>query len=168
MSKEKSKKKFYYIIGGILAIIVTCLIIFSAFSQNQFAFDDAATDGNLEGLSQSEIEEMMNNKVEESMLAISINTSPEFKDGEAKGSLRIENTARNRYNITVEIARNDNQQVIYKSKGIKPGQMIEYDQLDVKLSKGEYPCTATFNAFDPETNEVVGKAAAIVNILISK
>ena len=138
----------------------------STHREGGFLFDDAAVDGNLEGMSEREIRELMQNKVDESMLAISINTSPEFPDGASRGTLRIENNASNRYNMTVAIVRDDTGEMIYQSAGIRPGQMIEEDKLDMDLEKGDYPCTATFTAYETENNTPMGEAAAKLTIRV--
>jgi len=160
-----------------LPVLILCAVILaagagggvyyvSAHREGSFLFDDAAVDGNLEGMSEREIRALMQNKVDESMLAISINTSPEFPDGVSKGTLRIENNAANRYNMTVAIVRDDTGETIYQSAGIRPGQMIEEDELDVNLEKGDYPCTATFTAYETEKNTPMGEAAAKLTIRV--
>ena len=160
-----------------LPVLILCAVIMagaagggvyyvSTHQEGGFLFDDAAVDGNLEGMSEREIRELMQNKVDESMLAISINTSPEFPDGTSKGTLRIENNAANRYNMTVAIVRDDTGEVIYQSAGIRPGQMIEEDELDMDLEKGDYPCTATFTAYETEKNTPMGEAAAKLTIRV--
>ena len=59
------------------------------------------------------IRDSLNEKVEEGMISISMNTSPVFSDGESAGSLMIVNSDVNRYPISVEISRNDTGEVIY-------------------------------------------------------
>ena len=149
-TRKKRKPSFLPVIlicAAVLAAVGVGAWYWMSSRGGGFRFDEAAVNGNLEGMSEREIREMMQNKVDESMLAISINTTPEFPDGGSPGTLRIENSATNRYNMTVSIARDDTGEVIYQSDGIRPGQMIEEDTLDVKLVKGEYPCTATFTAY---------------------
>ena len=92
--------------------------------QDGFRFDSAAEDGSLDGLTKEQIQELMNDKVDKSMLAISINSTPVFEDGKGKGSLRIENAANNNYNMRVRIVIDNEQKQIYYSDGIRPGQMI--------------------------------------------
>lgn len=134
-------------------------------NSDEFKFDDAAMDGNLKGMSSEEIASLMNDKVEESMLSISINTTIEFANSKSEGDVRIENAIENRYLIKVNIITEDGI-VIYETDAIKPGQMIEKDHLDRELPAGSYACTATFTAFDIESHEEVGKAAAQINVLI--
>ena len=170
--KTRKKKKLLILPVIFLSVVVVGAAVgggvyyFNTHTEGGFLFDDAAVDGNLEGMSEREIRELMQNKVAESMLAISINTSPEFPDGVSKGTLRIENNASNRYNMTVAIVRDDTGETIYQSAGIRPGQMIEEDELDVNLAKGDYPCTATFTAYETEKNTPMGEAAAKLTIRV--
>ena len=135
--------------------------------QDGFRFDSAAEDGSLDGLTKEQIQELMNDKVDKSMLAISINSTPVFEDGKGKGSLRIENAANNNYNMRVRIVIDNEQKQIYYSDGIRPGQMIREDYLDEVLDRGTYACTATFEAYD-EDGKKVGEAKAQLNIVVRK
>ena len=135
--------------------------------QDGFRFDSAAEDGSLDGLTKEQIQELMNDKVDKSMLAISINSTPVFEDGKGKGSLRIENAANNNYNMRVRIVIDNEQKQIYYSDGIRPGQMIREDYLDEVLARGTYACTATFEAYD-EDGKKAGEAKAQLNIVVKK
>lgn len=161
-----ARKKLIVIISLFIIILIGCGFLY--FGMDGFQFDSAAEDGSLDGLSQAELQELMDKKVDESMLAISINSSPEFEDGKSKGTLRIENSASNRYNMKVKIKTNSDDKEIYYSDAIKPGQVIKEDKLDVELAKGEYDCTATFEAYDTKSNKKVGEAAAVLTIYIKK
>ena len=135
--------------------------------QDGFRFDSAAEDGSLDGLTKEQIQELVNDKVDKSMLAISINSTPVFEDGKGKGSLRIENAANNNYNMRVRIVIDNEQKQIYYSDGIRPGQMIREDYLDEVLDRGTYACTATFEAYD-EDGKKAGEAKAQLNIVVKK
>ena len=135
--------------------------------QDGFRFDSAAEDGSLDGLTKEQIQELMNDKVDKSMLAISINSTPVFEDGKGKGSLRIETAANNNYNMRVRIVIDNEQKQIYYSDGIRPGQMIREDYLDEVLDRGTYACTATFEAYD-EDGKKAGEAKAQLNIVVKK
>lgn len=104
-------------------------------------------------------------KLDNSMIAFSINTSPVFIDGLSEGNLLIENPENNAKLLTVEIQLQDTQDVIYNSKYIKPGSYLENVKLDKVLEKGTYNATAYFNAYDEDTLEFIGKTGA--NIMIT-
>lgn len=164
-AKEHKQDKGKRLIIAILLLLALGGAGYWFLKQDSFRFDSAAEDGSLDGMTRDQIQELMNNKVDESMLAISINSTPVFKNGKSKGTLRIENAANNNYNMKVRIVIDSEEKEIYYSDAIKPGQVIREDQLDVELAKGTYACTATFEAYD-EDNEKAGEAKAQLNIVI--
>lgn len=135
---------------------------------DDFRFDSSAENGTLDGMSEAQIRTMLDEKLSESMLAISINSTPVFPDGDSRGTLRIENAPNNRYNMKVRITLDADGRVIYQSDAIRPAQVIREDYLDEYLDKGTYPCTATFEAYDSETNQKSGEASAKLKIRIKK
>lgn len=114
--------------------------------------------GFLPNMSDEEIKQRLNQKVAESMLNVSMNPQPKFKNGSAKGNVLIENIPANKYAFTVELFRYDNSQQILKTGLVYPGYFVETIALDVALSKGEYLCLAVFTAYHPDTQERIGEA----------
>ena len=128
-------------------------------------YDASATEGGWENLSPEEIEDNLNHQLEEGLINISMNTSPIFEDGTAKGNLMIVNEAVNRHPQKVEILRNDTQDLIYTSGAIPVGSKIEAAALDVELEAGTYECTALFHSLDDAGN-IIGSAGAVITITI--
>ena len=122
-------------------------------------WDEADTDAIIAGL---------NEKVEQGMINISMNTSPVFADGTSEGNLMIVNEGINNYPQIVEITRNDTGELIYKSGGIPVGSKIENAKLDVDLPAGTYECTAMFHSVDPDTGASLGCAGAIITITVQQ
>ena len=129
-------------------------------------YDDAAIEGGWDNLSQEEIAERLNQKVEEGMINISMNTAPYFENGTAEGNLMLVNESINNYPQKVQIVRNDTGEQIYESGAIAVGSKIERARLNVDLSAGTYECTAYFHNLDPDTGDIIGTAGAIINITI--
>ena len=129
-------------------------------------FDPSATEGGWDEADLDAIRDSLNEKVEEGMINISMNTSPVFSDGESAGSLMIVNEDINRYPISVEITRNDNGEVIYTSKAVPVGSKIEADTLDVDLPAGTYECTAMFFNLDPDTGDKLGSAGVVIELTV--
>ena len=129
-------------------------------------YDDAAVEGGWDNLSPEEIAERLNQKVEEGMINISMNTAPYFENGKAEGNLMLVNETVNNYPQMVQIIRNDTGEQIYQSKAIPIGSKIERAKLDVDLPAGTYECTAYFHNLDPESGAIIGTAGAIITITV--
>ena len=134
--------------------------------QTGIVYDSSAVEGGWDNLSPEEIAEKLNEKVEEGMINISMNTAPYFENGTAEGNLMLVNESINNYPQKVQIVRNDTGEQIYESGAIAVGSKIERAKLDVVLPAGTYECTAYFHNLDPETGEIIGTAGAIINITI--
>ena len=134
--------------------------------QTGIVYDSSAVEGGWDNLSPEEIAEHLNQKVEEGMINISMNTAPYFENGASEGNVMIVNESINNYPQQVEFIRNDTQEVIYQSKAIPVGSKIERAALDVELPAGTYECTAMFHNLDPVSGEIIGTAGAIITITI--
>lgn len=172
--KENESKKKKWVIILLLLLLLAGVGGFWLLNKNGSGLKlaDDQTAGSLEGLTDAELQELMNQKVAEGSLMISINSLPEFPDGKSKGTLRLENSPQNRYLLVVKIylrnADGSDGDLIYESGAIKPGNKIEEAKLDKELSKGTYPVTAYFEGYDIETQNYIGKAASQLDILIRK
>lgn len=133
---------------------------------NVFIVDENAKKKNDNKINKDELINQLNKKVDESMINISMNLNPIFKDGKSDGLLMIVNEEINNYPQVIEIFRQDTNQLIYKSKGIPVGSLIESAKLDINLAKGDYDCIAYFNAINENTGDIIGKAGAKIKISI--
>ena len=133
-----------------------------------FILDAGAVEGGWTEADTESIVANLNEKVEEGMINISMNTSPNFLNGTSEGNLMIVNESINRYPQVVEIIRNDTGEVIYKSGGIPVGSKIEAAKLLVDLDKGVYECTAMFYNVDPNTGAYLGCAGAIIHLTVAE
>ena len=135
-------------------------------SKSGIIYDSSAVEGGWDNLSPEEIAERLNQKVEEGMINISMNTAPYFENGTAEGNLMLVNESINNYPQKVQIVRNDTGEQIYESGAIAVGSKIERARLDVDLPAGTYECTAYFHNLDPESGAIIGTAGAIITITI--
>lgn len=122
----------------------------------------SGTPGQLAGKSPSEVQDELDRIVEEGMFDISIASVVQVPGGGAPAELRIENAPGNRYLMQVTMTLDDTGQQVYQSGVLEPNFHIQSDTLDVSLPAGMYDATATFAAFDPQTEEQVGEAAVKV------
>ncbi len=176
---KKQSKSIYKAAGAvilILLILAAALLIYKSCSGkevpdppssgNGLVYDSGAVNGGWDEADTDAIVSSLNEKVEEGMINISMNTSPIFQNGFSAGNLMIVNESVNRYPQIVEITRNDTGEVIYTSGGIPVGSKIEGAKLDVDLNAGTYECTALFHNIDPETGISLGCAGAVIIVTV--
>lgn len=171
MKEDKNKKKKRWILVILVLILLLCGGWY-LLQKSSLQMDPDQSEGSLDGLSAEQLQELMDKKVEEGNLMISINSQPEFPDGKSKGTLRIENSPQNRYLLVVKIyLRNEDGsdgELLYESGAIKPGNKIVEAPLDKELAKGTYPVTAYFEGYDEETKQYIGKAASQLKIYVKE
>lgn len=161
----KKKRKWPIIVAILVALVCIAIAILLALTMCDGGSSRRQGDaGQLKGKSEAEIQAELDRVVEEGMFNISIASVIEFDSGTSEGELRIENVPGNRYLMRVTLVRNDTGEEIYQTDVIEPNHHIQADALDVALPQGSYECTALFEALDPETEEQVGNAAAIVTV----
>ena len=108
----------------------------------------------------------LNSVVEEGMLAFSINATPFMKNGMGKANLMVENPPNNGKRFTVILLRDDTGEEIYRSGYLDPEQYIDEVPLDVKLEKGEYACTAYFDAYRISDDSYIGRVGAQITLYV--
>ncbi len=167
---SKAKKRTLSIMGILLIIAVTVAICYFLFykkpAPDNLMYDDNATTGIMPGIDIDERRSELQNMLDKSMIAFSINSTPVFLDGTSKGNLLIENPGNNAKLLQVSIQINDTEEEIYASKYLKPGTYIETAKLEKVLEKGTYDATAYFSAYDEETHEYIGRTGAQISITV--
>lgn len=137
-------------------------------SAPDFGYDSAAKLGQAPVKTPEEVQAELDRIVDEGMFNISIASTIDFASPDAPGTAYIENVPGNRYDMTVSVAMDGTGEVVYESAGIAPGSFIESIELSSAVSPGTWPATATFSAFDRETHELVGQAAAKVTLIVGE
>lgn len=157
-------------VAAVVIVVVILLLLRScgapANDPGGIEFDPSATEGGWDEADMDAIRDSLNEKVEEGMINISMNTSPVFADGTSAGSLMIVNEEVNNYPQVVEISRDDTGELIYRSGAIPVGSKIEAAKLSVDLDPGTYKCTALFYNVDPDTGDYLGCAGAVVTVTV--
>jgi hypothetical protein len=125
-----------------------------------------AEDGHLSNMTPEQIKEQMQKAADAAYFSFKINARPEFENGNAAGSLGIENPNHNVYPMVVQIMLDDTDEIIYDSGGVLPNQHIDNAKLSKRLKKGTYKATAYLNAYDPDTKVWQGKQAAALVITV--
>lgn len=163
-----SNRKRNRIIAGIIIVIVAIAVCIGiSFALGGGFYDNASKEGQAPYKTDDEIQAEIDRSVEDGMLNISIASIIEFADGTSSGTAYIENVPSNKYVMKVTITLDDNDEVVYESGGIKPDSYIETIELKKDLDAGTYPATATFTAYEPDSLEEVGQAAAKITLVVN-
>lgn len=128
--------------------------------------DDNARVGIMPGVDVDQRIKELQDLLDGSMIAFSINTAPYFKSGKAYGNVLFENPGNNAKLLVAEFYLNDSSELIYKTKAIRPGSYIDKIKLDKELADGEYPVTVYIKAYDEETQEYIGQTGASITIRV--
>lgn len=110
--------------------------------------------------------EELQQQVDEGMLSFGINATPQFAKDTLQGNLMVENPPENGSRFKVSVYRNDTGEKIYESGAVEPGQYLETVTLSTALEKGEYPCTAYFDAYNLADEGYLGRAGAEITVYI--
>ncbi len=164
--KKKKSKKPLIIVIIILLVAILGLGIWWLLFANGGWLDSNAKSGQAPYKTNEEVQAELNRQVEEGMFNISIASVVEFPDGTSPGTAYIENIPGNRYDMMVEITLDDTGESVYQSGALAPDSYIDDITLTKDLDAGTYPSTATFTAYDHDSHEAVGKAAAKVSLVV--
>lgn len=174
MEKTEKKKKFRRIMAVLVVLLMLLLAGLFAWQRYAAQQNDAALlesgikakIGQLEDKSNDEIEATLDEIIEEGNLSININANPVFPTGYSAGTLMIENHPNNHYNMRVSITLDNTGEEIYNSGLMPVNSHIDEDVLSTPLEAGDYDATATFVAYDVDTDAEVGRAAAKIKISV--
>ena len=166
---SKGKKQTLIITGIVLLTAVAaiaCYFIFHKKDDPGLLYDNNATAGSLPGVDIDSRRKELQEMLDDSMIAFSINTSPVFLNGTSKGNLLIENPGNNAKLLKISILIDDTGEEIYSSNYLKPGTYIENVKLDKVLEKGTYDATAYFSAYTEDTAQYIGQTGAHLAITV--
>ena len=165
--------------GALIALLVLLIIAAAVFllrsctdgktpdlAAGGIVYDPGAVEGGWNEADTDKLVDALNEKVEQGMINISMNTTPIFQNGSSAGNLMIVNESVNNYPQVVEIHRSDTGEVIYKSGAIPVGSKLETAKLSADLDAGTYECTALFYNVDPDSGEYLGCAGAVITVTV--
>lgn len=163
-----NKQRNLRIIIGVVVVVIIVIVcaFFFVNNSNSGFYDPDAKEGQASYKTLEEIEAERNRQMQEGMLNISIASQIEFENSSSPGTAFIENVPSNKYVLKVTITTDNNGEVVYQSGGIRPDSTIETITLSQPLAAGVYPATATFTAYDPDSLQEVGQAAAKVTLVV--
>ena len=162
----KEKKWLLPVCCAAVALALVGVVILRTPSRNTLELDDNATMGPLPGIDMEQRQKELQQQLDETMVAFSINSSPVFASGRAEGNLMLENPANNAKLLVVELYVDGTGELVYQSKAIPVGSYIENVRLDKVLGPGTYPATAYFKAYREDDHSFIGQVGAVVTLSV--
>lgn len=143
----------------LIPLLIVCTMMFAAAiyavyhpeDSGQLTLETNAITGVMPGVDIEKRRAELQQQLDASMIAFSINSNPVFSSKTAEGNLFIENPGHNNKLILAEIHLADNDQIVYTSNALKPGTYLEKVTLDQSLPKGQYDAIAYIIAYDNVT-----------------
>ena len=160
--KQKQKKKILLASGcAVLAAvgIGTAVFLNMDRGKNGLELEANATVGEMPGVDEETRRKQLQEILDKSKIAFSINTSPMFDNKTGEMNLLLENPSNNAKLLAGQ------EKPIYESKALVPGSYLESVALDKPLSPGTYDAIVYLNAYDEETQELIGQTGAQIKII---
>lgn len=169
--KQKQNKKILLASGcAVLAAvgIGTAVFLNMDRGKNGLELEANATVGQMPGVDEETRRKQLQEILDKSKIAFSINTSPMFDNKTGELNLLLENPSNNAKLLTAQIVLAGQEKPIYESKALVPrfpGSYLESVALDKPLSPGTYDAVVYLNAYDEETQELIGQTGAQIKII---
>lgn len=163
-----AKKRVLLILGAMILVAATVFICYFLFvrEKDPLKYADNASTGIMPGVDIDQRRKELQDLLDKSKIAFSINTTPVFESGATEGNLLIENPGNNAKLIKVSIQLSETEEEVFSTDYMKPGTYIESAKLSKVLEKGSYPATAYFLAYDEETAEFIGQTGAEITLTV--
>lgn len=163
--KKKKRRRLIIIILLLLALIAGGIGAYFALNQPEDLYDSGVLEGIAPNKTDAEIQAELNRVVDESMFDISIASVIESLDGKT-GKAFIENVPGNHYDLQVALVVDGEDDPIFESKLVAPGNYFEDITFTHSLDEGIHNAVAHFKAFDKESHEEIGAVDAQVVISV--
>lgn len=111
--------------------------------------------GDYEGVTTAELPEALSNERPENFVTVNCYTNFVFSNGQDNGLVGIYNDKDCVYNLKVLTTRDEDGALMYESPLLLPDQRVANAALADNFDSGTYECTALFQFFTAETNELV-------------
>ena len=154
------------------AALLAALAVAATFAKCSAPADDGMEPnvvvGTMEGYSDEELAAMLAKKVDEGMIAFSLNTSMLVEGLGSQTSIKFENPPNNAKLTKLELVLDETGERIYQTGYLAPGSYVDADELDVQLPAGVHTCTAYISSYDQETKKYLGEAACAVTVTVTE
>ena len=126
--------------------------------------DDDVGSGAIDMTDYDEIKAGLQAKTDASYVNYRINSNPVFQNG--RGNVLIQNSASNTGLLQVEILRESDNVILYKSPVLNPNEHIENGELYTKVKSGDYPSIAMFRLYNAETESLIAETGIKIKVTV--
>lgn len=147
-----------------LAVAGICAAVFLLQPRGGLEMEANATIGSMPGIDEATRRRQLQEMLDESKIAFSINTNPLYDVKTGQMNLLLENPSNNAKLLTVEIRLAGEEEPIYQSKAILPGSYLENVKLEKPLAPGTYDATVFLRGYHQETQALIGQTGAEITI----
>lgn len=134
----------------LLAAIVGGLFYLKNRPMNIISPDIAVSEKDAQNIDKNELKKRMQAEVDENTYRLQINSNLTFNDNTSEGTIGVVNAEDNTFNVEVKYYVDD--QLVYETGLIKPGQYVSKGKLAIALEKGTYNGTAQIFIYDQDGN----------------
>lgn len=124
--------------------------------------------GTMEGYTDEEIAAMLADKVDEGMIAFSLNTEIILDGPDDEAKVKFQNPPNNAKLTKLRIVRDDDGSTVYETGYVAPGTYVDAARLDAKLDPGTYACTARITSYREDDRKYLGEAACALTVTVGR
>lgn len=167
--EDRSRRRVGVVVA-IVVLVVVAAVAFVALRQCSTVEEDDMEPnvivGTMENYTDEEIAAMLAKKVDEGMIAFSLNTHIYLESSGAQASIKFENPANNAKLTKLRLVRDDTGETLYETGYLAPGSYVDADVFDVRLAPGEYECTGYVSSYSQDEKKYLGEAACTVSVTV--
>lgn len=152
--------------AALLACAAMAAAIIGRPSKNGLGLEANATTGLMPGVDLETRRKQLQQELDDSQIAFSLNSSPTFDSITSTGKLMLENPQNNHKLLTAELVLDATGETLYQSGALQPGSYLAEITLKRPLSKGDYPVTVYLRAYHEDTQQLIGQTGASVNLTV--
>lgn len=153
------------LLAGLLLLVAAGAVWFAS-SVSDEGMEPNVVVGSLEGYTDEELAALLADRVEEGMIAFSLNTQMVLDGPDGRAQVLFENPANNAKLLRLVLVRDDTGQQLYATGYVAPGSYVDEAAFEVPLEPGAYSCTATITSYREDTKKLIGEVAAEVTVTV--
>ena len=134
--------------------------------ESGLTWENNATIGLMPGVDMQQRRKQLQQELDDSQIAFSLNSAPVFDSATSAGKLMLENPQNNHKLLTAELVLDATGETLYQSGALRPGSYLEEVTLTRPLPEGDYPVTVYLRAYSEDTKEPIGQTGAAVTLTV--